>query len=221
MGKVTRDVCKWIVMASALLWAGLPHPLLAKPVLDAEYKLINPQQPTSAKGVEVLEFFNYACSHCYEFEPILKGWLKTKPKDVEFQYVPAVFNEKMFPLAKMHYAMVQMDLIGSLHDKAYTAIHQQGKDLADRATMLKWIAEQGVDAKKFAAVLDSFGVDAKAKMAAQMTRNFRIPGTPYLAVSGKYLTGPSMTLKGNEGIDRNRFSQVLNDLVDMGRKGAK
>jgi protein dithiol oxidoreductase (disulfide-forming) len=86
---------------------------------------------------------------------------------------------------------------------------------------VKWLAEQAVDVKKFESVFDSFGVDSKAKRAAQMTRNYRIPGTPYLIVGGKYLTGPSMTLKGGEGVDAARFVQVLNELIDMSRPGAK
>lgn len=193
----------------------------AKPVLDAEYKVLNPPQPSSAKGVEVLEFFNYACSHCYEFEPLLKSWLKNRPKDAEFRYVPAVFNEKMLPLAKLHYALEEMGLLDKLHEKIYFSIHQHGQNLVDRAAMLKWLVEQGVEAKKFELVFDSFGVDSKAKRAAQMTRNYRIPGTPYLIVNGKYLTGPSMTLKSGEGVDQTRFVQVLNELVDMSRAATK
>ena len=193
----------------------------AKPVLDAEYKVLNPAQPTAGKGVEVLEFFNYACSHCYEFEPLLKSWLKTKPKDAEFRYVPAVFNEKMLPLAKLHYALEEMGLLDKLHEKIYFAIHQHGQNMTERAGMVKWLAEQAVDVKKFEAVFDSFGVDSKAKRAAQMTRNYRIPGTPYMIVAGKYLTGPSMTLKATEGVDQARFIQVLNELIEMSRTGAK
>jgi protein dithiol oxidoreductase (disulfide-forming) len=193
----------------------------AKPVLDTEYKLLNPAQSTTGKGVEVLEFFNYACSHCYEFEPLLKSWLKNKPKEAEFRYVPAVFNEKMLPLAKLHYALDEMGLLDKLHEKIYFAIHQHGQNLMERAVMVKWLAEQAVDVKKFESVFDSFGVDSKAKRAAQMTRNYRIPGTPYLIVGGRYLTGPSMTLKGGEGVDAARFVQVLNELIDMSRPGAK
>jgi protein dithiol oxidoreductase (disulfide-forming) len=191
----------------------------AKPVLDTEYKII-PLQPVSGKGIEVLEFFNYACPHCYEFEPHLKSWLKIKPKDAQFHYVPAVFNERMIPLAKLHYTLDEMGLLDKLHDKAYFAIHQQQQNLTDRAVMLKWAGEQGVDVKKFESIFDSFGIATKAQRAAQMTRNYRIQGTPYLVVNGRYLTGPSMTLKG-DAVDQARFIEVLNDLIDMSRSGAK
>jgi thiol:disulfide interchange protein DsbA len=195
----------------------------AKPALDKEYKLIDPAQPQppAVKGVEVLEFFNYACPHCYEFEPTLKAWLKNKPKSVEFRYVPAVFNERMIPLAKIYYTIEEMGLLDKLHDKVYYTIHQQQLNLLDRATLLKWVGEQGVDTKKFEATFDSFSVNNKVQRAVQMTRNYRIPGTPYLVIGGRYLTGPSMTVGANGEVDHTRLTQVLNELIEMSRGASR
>jgi thiol:disulfide interchange protein DsbA len=195
----------------------------AKPVLDKEYKLIEPaqSQPATVKGVEVLEFFNYACPHCYEFEPHLKTWLKNKPKNVEFRYVPAVFNERMIPLGKIYYTLEEMGLLDKLHEKVYSAIHQQQLNLTDRDILLKWMGEQGVDTKKFEATFDSFSVNNKVQRAAQMTRNYHIPGTPYLIIGGRYMTGPSMSVGADGNVDHNRLMQVLNELVDMRQSGAR
>ena len=197
--------------------------VVAKPVLDKEYKLIDPAQPQPAtvKGVEVLEFFNYACPHCYDFEPHLKTWLKNRPKNVEFRYVPAVFNERMIPLAKIYYTLEEMALLDSLHEKVYGAIHQKQLNLTDREVMLKWMGEQGVDTKKFEAVFDSFSVNNKVQRATLMTRNYHIPGTPYLIIGGRYMTGPSMSVGADGNVDHNRLTQVLNELIDMRRAGVR
>ncbi len=212
-----------LLAALTILAVVLASAVAAKPVLEREYKPIDPPQPqpASVKGVEVLEFFNYACSHCYDFEPNLKIWLKNKPKNAEFRYVPAVFNERMIPLAKIYYTIEEMGLLEKLHDKVYSAIHQQQLDLIDRAILLKWIGEQGVDTKKFEAVYDSFGVNTKVQRAMQMTRTYRIPGTPYLIIGGRYITGPSMTGSAEGNIDHNRLMQVLNELIDMSPGGAR
>jgi len=195
----------------------------AKPVLNKEYKLIEPaqSQPSGVKGVEVLEFFNYACPHCYEFEPALKAWLRHKPKNADFRYVPAVFNERMIPLAKLYYTVEEMGLLDKLHDKIYYAIHQQQLNLLDRATLLKWVGEQGVDAKKFEETFDSFSVNNKVQRAVQMTRSYRIPGTPYLVIGGRYLTGPSMTVGADGNVDHARLEQVLNELIEMRQSAAR
>lgn len=210
-----------LIVASAFLGLAFAPAGLAGPTPDVEYNLINPPQPAAGKGVEVLEFFNYACLHCYDFEPLLKSWLKSKPKNVAFRYVPAVFNERMLPLAKTYYALEELGLLDRMHERVYEAIHEKRVNLADRDVMIKWIAEQGVDATKFETTYDSFSVGSKAQRAGQLTRSYRITATPYVAVAGKYLTAPSLTLRADGNVDPNRFFQVLNDLVIMGRGGAK
>lgn len=183
-----------------------------------DYKLINPPQPVSGNQVEVLEFFSYACPHCYEFEPLLNSWLASKPKGVDFKYVPAVYNKRMVPQAKLFYTLKEMGLLPKLHDKVFEAIHRQGKKLSDRDEILAWAATQNIDMDKFKSVYDSFSVANAAQRAYQLTRTYRIPGTPYLVVNGKYLTGPAMTLRADgQGVDPQRFVVVLNSLIDMSR----
>ena len=57
------------------------------------YGGVSPAVPTSvADGkVEVVELFWYGCPHCYQFEPTIDEWLKTKADYIEFVRVPAVF----------------------------------------------------------------------------------------------------------------------------------
>ena len=188
------------------------------PVAGKEFRPLNPPQPVSGNQVEVLEFFSYACSHCDAFEPILNSWLSTKPKDVTFIHVPAIFNKKMIPLAQLYYTLEETDNLGKLHAKVYDAIHRQSKNLRNREAILDWAATQGVDMKKFEATYDSFSIGSKTQRAMQMTRNYRVPGTPYMVVNGKYLTGPSMVVRADgRGVDANRFIFVLNTLVDTER----
>jgi thiol:disulfide interchange protein DsbA len=188
------------------------------PVAGKEYRLIDPPQPVSGNQVEVLEFFSYACPHCDEFEPLLNSWLSSKPKDVKFSHVPAVFNKRMVPHAKLYYTLEETGLLPQLHSKVYNAIHRQGNNLADREAIMKWAAAQNVDMDKFEAVYDSFGVGNKVQRAMQLARNYRIPGTPYMIVNGKYLTGPGMTMRPDgRGVDAQRFVLVLNTLIEMER----
>jgi protein dithiol oxidoreductase (disulfide-forming) len=126
----------------------------------------------------------------------------------------------MIPLAKIYYSLEEMGLLEKLHEKVYFAIHQQQLNLTDRATLLKWMGEQGVDTKKFEAAFDSFSVNNKVQRAAQMTRNYRIPGTPYLIIGGRYMTGPSMSVRADGNVDQDRLMQILNELIDMSQGGA-
>jgi thiol:disulfide interchange protein DsbA len=188
------------------------------PVAGKDYRAINPAQPVSGNQIEVLEFFSYACPHCDEFEPLLNSWLASKPEGVSFRHVPAIFNKRMIPQAKLYYALEETGNLSRLHPKVYDAIHRKGKRLADRDEIMDWASAQDIDMKKFEAAYDSFSVGNKTQRAMQLARNYRIPGTPYLIVNGKYLTGPGMMLKSSgRGVDAQRFVYVLNTLIEMER----
>ncbi len=200
-----------LIVSTSVFGQGVPVP-------GKEYRLIDPPQPVSGNQVEVLEFFSYICPHCDEFEPLLNSWLASKPEGVKFSHVPAVFNQRMVPYAKLYYTLEETGQLPNLHSKVYDAIHRQGNNLADREAIMKWAAAQKVDMKQFEAVYDSFSVGNKVQRAMQLARNYRIPGTPYLIVNGKYLTGPGMTLRSDgRGVDAQRFVVVLNTLIEMER----
>jgi thiol:disulfide interchange protein DsbA len=187
-------------------------------VLDQEYKLITPPQPTATgpQNVEVVEVFSYGCPHCFAFEPQLKKWKAGKPKDAQVSYMPAMFGESQAPAAKLFYTIEEMGLVEKLHEKIYDEVHVKHNTamLSDSALMAKFLATQGVDEKRFLEIFDSFGVANKVSRAAQMMRSYRISGTPSVVVNGKYLTGPSMTM-GADGVDHGRFFTVLDQLINM------
>lgn len=208
------------VFALALGTAG---PAPAQPVPEKDYKVLPAVQPTDSPGkVEVLEFFQYSCGHCYDLEPTMAAWKKKAARDVEFRYVPTVWDESRKPQAKLFYTLEALGLLDALHDKVYEAIHEkQIKLYSDRAALDKWIAAQpGVDARKFADTYDSFGVGNKVERAAQLTRNYRITGTPTVIVNGKYATGPSNAVVGN-AVDYAKFTRTLDELIAMERKPRK
>jgi thiol:disulfide interchange protein DsbA len=194
--------------------------VLAAPVEGKEYQTLKSPQATDAPGkVEVLEFFQYGCGHCYDFEPHVKAWAAKKPKDVEFRYVPTVWDESRIPQAKIYYTLEALGLVEEYHEKAYEAIHQRQLKLWDRAVLMKWVAQQpGIDARKFEETYDSFGVDNKVKRAVQLTRAYPIRGTPAVIVNGRYITGPSYVIGPGGKPDFARFGQVLDELIAAERK---
>ncbi len=161
---------------------------------DQGYSLVNPPQPTtSGKKIEVLEFFYYGCPHCYHLQKYLDLWLKKLPKDVEFRYVPTIFNDEWMKLAKTYYALDVMGLEPRLHGAVYDAVQVQNIDLGDENTLLDWAAKRGVDRGKLSAAYASFTTQVDVNKSKQMTRSYGIMGTPSLVVDGKYLTSPELT----------------------------
>ena len=167
--------------------------------------------------VQVYEFFSYACGHCYDFQPLIESWAKNPPKGVDFSYMPAVFNERMIPLAKLFFTLEEMGLVETIHHKVYDAIHRKGVNLLTKKKIMSWAGGQDdINQGNFVKLYNSFGIDAKVKKAMQLTRSHRIPGTPYVTVNGKYITGPSMVLRSDgSGVDAVRFIATLNSLISM------
>lgn len=215
---------KWIAATltalTVLTWA--PQGLgAAAPVKDKEYTLIEPALPpldgSDPKKVEVIEFFYYGCPHCYSLQPALKAWLKTAAKDVEFRRMPTIFRESWVPLTRTFYALEAIGALDKFHDEVFNTVHQQNVNLGDRKLLLDWAGRRGIDVNKLGAAYDSFAVQTKTQRSLQITRAYNITGTPTMVVGGRYLTGPSMTVKGDR-IDYQRFGEVLNELVAMARK---
>lgn len=207
---------------SALLATGLSLCLTAahaQLTAGKDYVQLRTPQPTdSVAKVEVLEFFWYGCPHCNNLQPALQAWLKRKPADVEFKHIPAVFQDSWIPLTRTYYTLEAMGLVDKLHQEVFAALHKQRLQLRDANAIFDWMAGKGVDRKKFADTYNSFGINGRTQRSVELTRKYDISGTPTLAIDGKYITAPSMTLKADRSIDYERFFQVVDGLVAEARK---
>ena len=207
-------------LAALVLAFAASAAIAAQPVAGRDYRPINPPQPTeSGKGkVEVTEFFWYGCPHCDNLQAPLRAWLKQKPNDVEFKRVPAVLADSWVPLTRAYYALETAGLLDKLHYEVFNAIHAQNIRLQDPKVLFDWVAKQGGDRQKFADAYASFGVQSRSQRAMELTRNYDVSGTPAIAVDGKYLLAPSMTLKPDRSPDYERFFQTLDQMIAVARK---
>jgi thiol:disulfide interchange protein DsbA len=194
----------------------------AQPSITAgrDYQTINPPQPAeSGKKVEVIEFFWYGCPHCNALQPSLKTWLAKKPADVEFRRVPAVLSDSWVPLTRAYYALEAVGGVEKLHYEIFAAIHEKNLRLQDPKILFDWIGQNGIDRQKFQDAYGSFGVQSRVQRSVELSRNYDVSGTPTLAVDGKFLVSPSMTLKADHStVDYDKFYQVLDQVIAMARK---
>jgi thiol:disulfide interchange protein DsbA len=131
--------------------------------------------------------------------------------------MPAIFNDNWVPMAKAFYAAQAMGVEEKLHGPFFNAIHLQGMNLNSKDTLLKFVAGQGVDAAKFGATYDSFGVQSQVTEARQLTTAYGITGVPSIVVDGKYRTSSSMA-GGHE-----KLTAALDELIALVQRerGAK
>ena len=199
-----------LAFATLGLVAGSAHAQL-RPGQD--YALLSPPQATEGGGkVEVIEFFSYACGHCYKLEPFLASWAKKLPADVTFKRVPGVGSGAWSQLGLLFYSLEAMGKLDSLHEKAFDAMHKDNTNLANPKIREQWLAKQGVDVAQYNAVEKSFTVQSKLSRALQLMGSYKVDGVPMLIVNGKYVTST-----GHAG-GPERVVPVVEQLIAMARK---
>ena len=176
------------------------------------YKKLQPQPTDTGDKIEVLEFFWYGCTHCYSFEPFIKSWGKTKPANVEFVRVPAIFRPDWEVQARAYYALSNMGIIEDLHGKIFEAINKGKKQLNKIELMADFVEKNGVNRKEFIKEYNSFSVDGMVRKAKKKQKAYKIQGVPSVAVNGKYLTGGSMAGSYDNLI------KVMNHLIEKESK---
>ena len=204
------------LFVSALLFAASLLSLSAAQAqtVGKEYTLVEPPQASDSPGkIEVLEFFSYGCIHCYRLHPYVKQWAAKVPADVVFKRVPVTFDRpQMRPMAKLYYTLETTGDLARLDDAVFAAVHDQKVALATDEAVLKWVGAQGVDIKKFTETYNSFGIQNKVVRGEQLTKAYRVQGTPAVYVGGRFAVR-------NEGVSGYGDIFPLTDkLLDLARQ---
>jgi thiol:disulfide interchange protein DsbA len=167
------------------------------------YTRVVPAQPTNvaAGQVEVLEFFWYACPHCYALEPTVQTWLKSKPAYLAFTRVPVQWNEGHRSLARLFYTLDSMGKANDAHSEIFKEIQVNGDPLigpdpnnaaAAERVQLAFIKKLGLSDADFEKEYHGFNVETAMQRADQLVQRYRITSVPMFVVNGKYISDVTM-----------------------------
>jgi thiol:disulfide interchange protein DsbA len=164
------------------------------PVTSQQYQTLGKAVPVTAPAgtVDVVEFFSFACPHCFEFEPMLETWLKNKPANVHFHRSPVHFLQNAANFQPMYFALEAMGLVDAMQQKVFNAFHLEHQRLDKPEAIAAFMTKNGVDATRFMSVFNSFGVRTKVAQANQLFDAYGIDGVPTLGVQGRFVTSPSV-----------------------------
>ncbi len=159
------------------------------------YTRLVPAQPTTvpAGQVEVLEFFWYACPHCYAIDPLVESWLKTKPAYIAFSRVHVMWNDGHRALARLYYTLDSMGKLEQMHSEIFKEIHVNndplvGSDAAESERMqTAFVKKFGISEDAFKQAYHSFGVETALQRADQLVQRYRIDCVPTFVVNGKFV----------------------------------
>jgi thiol:disulfide interchange protein DsbA len=194
-------VASTVAAGSSAAAAATPNgPLLWQE--GVHYTRLVPAQPTAvpAGQIEVLEFFWYACPHCYAIDPLVETWRKSKPAYVSFARVPVLWNEGHRSLARLYYTLESLGKIDQLHGEIFKEIHvngnpligsDPGNDAESQRVQTIFVRKFGIADKDFAANYHSMFVDTALGRADQLVQRYRIDAVPKFVINGKYIADVS------------------------------
>ncbi len=200
--------------ACAALSAALLSAAPQAAVEGRDYEPINPPLPVYAAAgkIEVIEFFNFSCPHCFSLLGPFAQWKHARDTaDIEFRRQPVIFRRANGLYAKLFYALEAAGLGEEYYRRVFEAIHQEGKLLNSESQILDWFAEQGLEREKMTAIFNSFALRTKVEQAIRGQESYGVNSTPQIIVGGKYRLTPSLS----RGYDR--MMDTLTELVEMER----
>ena len=203
---------------SSLALAALPMSAQAKLIEGEDWRAITPPQPSDAPGkIEVLEFFSYGCPHCGSLNPLLKQWEATLPEDVVLRRVPVTFGRQAWSnLARLFYALENLEQLERLDQAVFTALHDQRVKLYTEPAILEWLSDKEIDIQRFKDVFSSFDIQTKLGRSDYLAERYQIDAVPTLAVAGRYAVlghkakgMPDLIAIADQLIDRARDEGVV------------
>lgn len=158
-----------------------------------------PTQPTvgGADKIEVAEAFMYSCPHCYTLEVFMNRWVDNKDPNVRFVRIPAAFNRLAQLHAQLYYTEEVLGRNGKLADPAgfrnlvFEEYHNRGNRMNSETAIQRLFARAGVSEEDFASTWNSFEVNQKLRVAADLARRYNVDSVPMIIVNGKYRTTAS------------------------------
>jgi protein dithiol oxidoreductase (disulfide-forming) len=217
-------------VASTLSGTAAAATTLVAPTLWQEgvnYTRLVPAQPTSvpAGQVEVLEFFWYACPHCYAIDPLVEAWKKTKPAYISFAREHVMWNESDRSLARLFYTLQSMGKIDEMHNEIFKEIHVNLHQLTDpnndhtksEEMQTEFVLKHGISAAAFKSAYHSFAVETAMLRGDQLWQRYRIQAVPTFVINGKYVADIATAGGGHPGGEEKMFP-LISDLAAIEHK---
>jgi len=139
--------------------------------------------PANAK-ITIVEFSDFQCPFCAAAVPQVKAILERYPKNVRlvFKQYPLETHSQAEMAAEAALAAQAQGKFWEMHDKLYANFR-----LINRARVMLWAAQIGMDTNRLKADLDSHKYAQRIAMESRQGDDAGVEGTPTFYIDGKRL----------------------------------
>jgi thiol:disulfide interchange protein DsbA len=182
-----------VVLAAAvyLFWMTVDDAPQGDFIEGEHYLLIENPRRIRSEQIEVMEFFGYACVHCYNFDPILSDWAQEKGDSIKFIQTPAISSEYWRLLGRNFLTYQELGEHDRYHTAFFRAIHDGGRTFTDQESLSAFYEQLGGEKQAYINAFNSVGVASELSKADSMARRLKVAMVPSVVVQGKYLVRTS------------------------------
>ena len=165
------------------------------------YLLIENPRRIRSDQIEVMEFFGYACIHCYNFDPILADWVQEKGSSIKFIQTPAISSEYWRLLGQNFLTYQELGEQDKYHTPFFRAVHTGARTFRDEESLAEFYEQLGGEKQAYTNAFNSVGVASELANADSMARRLRVAMVPAIVIQGKYLVRTSASVGPKRMLD--------------------
>ncbi|MBT5725026.1 MAG: thiol:disulfide interchange protein DsbA/DsbL [Gammaproteobacteria bacterium] len=208
--KIAAASLSGVVLAAAayLFWMTIDDAPQGEFIEGEHYLLIEDPRRIRSDQIEVMEFFGYACVHCYNFDPILADWVQEKSGSIKFIQTPAISSEYWRLLGQNFLTYQELGEQDKYHTPFFRAIHSGGRAFSDEESLSAFYEQLGGDKQTYINAFNSVGVASELSKADNMARRLKVAMVPSIVIQGKYL------VRTSGSVGPKRMLDVMDYLVE-------
>lgn len=191
--KIAAASLSGVVLAAAayLFWMTVDDAPQGEFIEGEHYLLIENPRRIRSDQIEVMEFFGYACIHCYNFDPILADWVQEKGSSIKFIQTPAISSKYWRLLGQNFLTYQELGEHDKYHTPFFRAVHTGGRAFTDQESLSEFYEQLGGEKQTYINAFNSVGVASELSKADSMARRLKVAMVPSIVIQGKYLVRTS------------------------------
>ncbi len=201
-------------LAVAIILAALvAAPAFADDKIKGKYEVVGPlEKLKGAKQIEMVEFFNYSCGHCYHFLTEAKRLHKKYKGKLLHKKYPIYWQGKQNPYPAMAYYIADEQGIEEKFTQAIFDTHfKMNIDMFQPRNLRMLAVEYGID-KEISAGFQSKKIKAKVEKALALAAENNANETPTVIINGVLKVTPSMVGGSTEKMTDN-LEIIFDDIL--------
>lgn len=160
---------------------------------------------TGAGPVEVVEYFSYACVHCWNFDPLLQAFAETLPEGAVLRRAHVRYNTGLALLARAHAALAIHGAAARNHPRIFRAIHDRQRQFPSAEAIAEFVDGHGISGDALLQLMAAPRVARRVAADDAAAQAAGVVSVPALVVAEKYVV--------NMDVGRKQALAIAGELV--------